>query len=148
MWLLSCEEEETSAVLPQAAVAPLAKKCSSEALPREIIVGKQSTETRREPMAAEHPPDQQLGQCCPQPPSSLHHGTVGTVFTLHRSKTDGSSISPGMHIPRSPRSHVTSALCSLTSLSRPTRALARSSLGKRLSCVRLAPCLAKPACQI
>lgn len=44
MWLLRYEEEETSVVLAQVAVAPLAKKCSSQELPREIIVGKQSGE--------------------------------------------------------------------------------------------------------
>lgn len=113
MWLLSCEEEETCAILPQVAVAPLAKKCSSRELPREIAVGKQSTEALREPVPAEHPSDQQLGKCCPQPPSSLHHGAVGAVFTLHRSETDGDFISSGMHMPY--ESSLSCFLCPLLS---------------------------------
>lgn len=54
MWLLSCEEEETSAVGAQVAIAHLAKNSSQE-LPREIMMGKQSSEVHREPMAVEHP---------------------------------------------------------------------------------------------
>lgn len=91
MWLPSCEEE--------VAIAFLAENCSSEEIPREIIVGKQGTEACREPTATERPSDQQLGKCCPQPLPSLHHRAVGVVFTLHRSKTDGNFISPGMHMP-------------------------------------------------
>lgn len=146
MWLLSWEEEETSEVLVQVAIAPLAKNCSSEEPPREIAVGKQSTEACMEPTVAEHPSGQHLGKCCPQPPSSLHHSTVGTVFTLKRSETDGNFISPGMHMPF--ESSVSCFLCSLTFLSCPTHALACSISGKRLSCVRLAWCLTKPAFQI
>lgn len=74
MWLLSWEEEETSAILAQVALAPLAKNCSSQELPTEIVVGKKSTEVCREPAVTENPPDPQLGKCCPQPPSSLDHG--------------------------------------------------------------------------
>lgn len=146
-WLHSCEEEETFAVLPHVAVALLAKNYSSQELPGEIIVGKERTEVCREPTVAEHPTDQQLGKCCPQPLSHLHHGTVGTVFTLQRSKTDGDFISPEMHMPLSPLFHVSSALCSLTFLSHSTCTVACSSLEKTLSCLRLACCLAKPAFQ-
>lgn len=64
MRLLSCEEEETSAVRAQVAIAHLAKNFSQE-LPREMMMNKQSTEVH---MADEHPSDQQLHNCCPQPP--------------------------------------------------------------------------------
>lgn len=65
--LLSCEEKETSAVRAQAAIAHLAKNFSQE-LPTEMMMNKQSTEVHREPMADEHPSDQQQHNCCPQPP--------------------------------------------------------------------------------
>jgi len=110
-WLLGCEEEETFAVLPWVAVTPLAKNCSFQELPGEVIMGKQSTEARMEPTVAEHPSEQQLGKCFPQPPSSLCHGTVGAEFTLCRSKTDGHFISPGMHMPC--KSSVSCFLCPL-----------------------------------
>lgn len=132
MWQLSCEEEETSAVRPQVATAHLAKKFTQE-LPREIMMDKKGSEVHR---TAEHPSDQQLHNCCPQPPC-----IVGAVFTLQRTKTDGNFISPGMHMSSQPL--VSCFLSSLTFLSCPTHFLACISVGKRpfLSTSRDVHCL-------